>query len=139
VLQDTFVKLWRHSAAYDARKSRPFTWAVTILRRTCIDQLRKQRRQPPGATLPEDDHASEEFFTRETTRETTEINETSERLHAALTTLSAPQRAAVELALFSTLTQAEIAARLSQPIGSIKTWIRRGLLELRATLNESTQ
>jgi RNA polymerase sigma-70 factor (ECF subfamily) len=138
VLQDTFVKLWKHSAAYDARKSRPFTWAVTILRRTCIDQLRKQRRHPPGAALPEDDNATEEFFTRETTRQTTEVNETTERLHAALTTLSAPQRAAVELALFSTLTQAEIAARLAQPIGSIKTWIRRGLLELRATLNEST-
>jgi RNA polymerase sigma-70 factor, ECF subfamily len=139
VLQDTFVKIWRHAAGYDSRKSRPFTWAVTILRRTCIDQLRKQRRLPQLSALPADDSASAEFSTRETTRDTAEVNETTERLHAALATLSAPQRAALELALFSTLTQHEIAARLSQPIGSIKTWIRRGLLHLRETLNESAR
>ena len=45
-LQDTFVKLWRHAGEYDSRKSQPFTWAVTILRRTCLDHLRKRGRRP---------------------------------------------------------------------------------------------
>ncbi len=136
-LQDAFVKIWRHAADYDARKSRPFTWAVTILRRTCIDHLRKHRRFPDPLPLPEDDTAPTELFTRETTRQTTEVREATDLLRATLAAVSPPQRTALELALFSALTHAEIAARLSQPAGTVKTWIRRGLLELRATLNES--
>lgn len=137
-LQDTFVKIWHHAARFDARKSRPFTWAVTILRRTCIDHLRKQRRTPVVTSLPEDDRAPGEFAARETVRQTTEINETSARLNGVLATVSSPQRDALELALFSTLTHAEIAGRLAQPVGTIKTWIRRGLLDLRARLSEPT-
>lgn len=135
-LQDAFVKIWRHAAGYDARKSRPFTWAVTILRRTCIDQLRKHRRHPGALPLPEDDTAPAEFFTPEAARRTTEGHEAADLLRATLATISPPQRTALELALFSTLTHAEIAARLAQPAGTVKSWIRRGLLELRATLNE---
>lgn len=138
VLQDTFVKIWRHAAAYDARKSRPFTWAVTILRRTCIDHLRKHRHRPDAVPLPDDDSASTEFSAPETARQTTEVNETSQRLRATLSTITQPQRTALELALFSTLTQDEIALRLAQPVGTVKSWIRRGLLELRTTFNEVT-
>src|SRR3954469_16546082 len=83
-LQDTFVKIWRHADGYDARKSRPFTWAVTILRRTCIDHLRKQGRTPPTSPLPEDDAAPAEFATRETVRAATETHETTARLRGAL-------------------------------------------------------
>lgn len=135
-LQDAFVKIWRHATGYDARKSRPFTWAVTILRRTCIDHLRKHGRFPATVPLPEDDTAPAEFFTPETARWTTEVHEATDVLRATLATIAPPQRAALELALFSTLTHAEIAARLAQPAGTVKTWIRRGLLELRATPNE---
>jgi RNA polymerase sigma-70 factor (ECF subfamily) len=136
-LQDAFVKIWRHAPSYDARKSRPFTWAVTILRRNCIDLLRRQRRAPIGVPLPEDDIVPAELATRETTRYVTETNEMTARLHGALATVSSPQRDVLELALFSTLTHAEIAARLSQPVGTIKTWIRRGLLGLHDRLRES--
>ena len=135
-LQDTFVKIWRRAADYDARKSRPFTWAVTILRRTCIDYLRKQRRTAGVTSLPEDDLSPPELATRETVRQTTEFNETTDRVNGALATLASPQRDALELALFSTLTYPEIAVRLAQPVGTIKTWIRRGLLELRDRLGE---
>jgi len=137
-LQDTFVKIWNHAASYDGRKSRPFTWAVTILRRTCIDHLRRNRRLPGTVPLPEDDTALANFFPGETTRQTTEANETNDRVRTALATIAPPQRTALELALFSTLTHAEIAARLSQPAGTVKTWIRRGLLELRHTLTDAT-
>ena len=130
------MKIWRHAADYDSRKSRPFTWAVTILRRTCIDYVRKQRRTPGGTALPEDELAPPEFATRETIRHTTELNETTNRVNGALATLASPQRDALEMALFSTLTYPEIAARLAHPVGTIKTWIRRGLLELRDKLGE---
>jgi len=137
-LQDAFVKIWNHAATYDARKSRPFTWAVTILRRTCIDQLRQNRRSRSIVPLPEDDNIPPEFSAHETIRQTVEANETSERVHAILALIPPPQRTAVELALFSTLTHAEIATRLAQPAGTVKTWIRRGLLELRQTLADAT-
>jgi RNA polymerase sigma-70 factor (ECF subfamily) len=136
-LQDTFVKVWRHAAGYDARKSLPFTWAVTILRRTCIDRLRKHHHRPAVLPLPDDDTAPAVLATPETARRSAEGHETSDQLHATLAAIPPPQRNALELALFSTLTHAEIAAQLAQPVGTIKTWIRRGLLDLRHTLKHS--
>ena len=135
VLQDACVKLWLHAAHYDERKSRPFTWAVTLLRRTAIDYLRKKGRQPNLGPLPEDGTCLSELSTDENIHQTTEAHEAAECLRGALALLDAPQREALELALFSTLTHAEIATRLTQPPGSVKTWIRRGLFELRATLH----
>lgn len=138
VLQDSFLKIWRHAGSYDAQKSRPFTWAVTILRRTAIDRLRQQKRTPAASALPADDLLPAEFALAETARRTTEANETSARVRRVLATLASPQRDALELALFSTLTHAEIATRLAQPPGSVKTWIRRGLRDLRQTLSSAT-
>ena len=135
-LQDAFVKIWRHAGSYDARKSQPFTWAVTLLRRTCIDHLRKKRRRPEALPLPADDTAGAELATPETARRTTEVHEAADRLRATLATIAPPQRTALELALFSTLTHAEIAAQLAQPAGTVKSWIRRGLFDLRGILNE---
>jgi RNA polymerase sigma-70 factor (ECF subfamily) len=135
VLQDACMKIWRHAGSYDPQKSRPFTWAVTILRRTAIDRLRQLRRTPAAVPLPADDFAPTEFVTGENTRRTTEAHEAAARVRSVLATLASPQRDALELALFSTLTHAEIAARLAQPLGSVKTWIRRGLSDLRETLS----
>lgn len=134
VLQDAFVKVWRHAGSFDPQLSRPFTWMVTILRRTAIDHLRRARRGPALASL----EVSGELATGETTRATAEAHEGAERAREILATLPPPQRDALELALFSTLTHAEIAAQLALPVGTVKTWIRRGLLELRTTLNEAT-
>jgi len=137
VLQDACLKIWRNAGSYDAEKSRPFTWAVTILRRTAIDHLRKHQRTPAPLPLPTDDFAPAELTLGENARRTAEGNETSARVRGVLATLASPQRDALELALFSTFTHAEIAARLAQPLGSVKTWIRRGLSDLRQTLSSS--
>ena len=137
ILQDAFVKIWRNAASFDSRKSRPFTWAVTIVRRTCFDHLRKHRRLPPTGPLPADDGAPEGYFPVETVRREAEAREDSERVLGALNGVPANQRRALELALFSGMTQSEIAQRLEQPVGTVKSWIRRGMLDLRANLNES--
>ena len=136
-LQDAFVKIWRNAASFDSRKSRPFTWAVTILRRTCIDHLRRRRRLLFTTPLPTDDGAPEGCSSGETVRRETEAREDSERVLGALEGVPANQRRALELALFSGMTHDEIARRLEQPIGTVKSWIRRGMLDLRTTLNES--
>ena len=135
LLQDAFVKIWRHAAAYDSRRSRPFTWAVTILRRTCIDHLRKRRRIP--VTTPLSFETVPDHSAGGTARQVAEAHEDSERLQGALAALDADQRHALELALFSALTHAEIAEHLAQPVGTVKSWIRRGLLGLRTTLTDS--
>ena len=137
LLQDAFVKIWRGAAYYDSRKSRPFTWAVTIVRRTCIDHLRRHRLRTVEATR---DLAMEVALQPEpvdSPRQATALREDAERVHLALTQMPKPQRAALELALFSGYTHAEIAAQLGEPVGTVKSWIRRGLLELRSHLNRS--
>ena len=134
VLQDTCLKIWRNAGSYDAQKSRPFTWAVTILRRTAIDHLRKHHRTPPVQPFPADDLAPAELSLGEEARRSAETHETAARVREVLTAFPSPQREALELALFSTLTHAEVAAQLAQPLGSVKTWIRRGLADLRQTL-----
>jgi len=137
VLQDAFVKIWRNAASYDSRKARPFTWAVTILRRTCFDLLRKRRRLLPTSPLRAEDAAPEGPSSGDIVRRDADVREDTERMRGALEDAPAAQRRALELALFSGMTQAEIAQRLGQPVGTVKSWIRRGLLDLRANLNDT--
>ena len=136
LLQDTFVKIWRSAAAYDSRKSRPFTWAVTILRRTCIDHLRKRRHLPVTTPLLADADATPDYSAGETVRHATEEREDSARVRGALAEIPPNQRRALELALFSEMPHSELAQHLEQPVGTVKSWIRRGLLGLRSTLTD---
>jgi RNA polymerase sigma-70 factor (ECF subfamily) len=138
MLQDAFMKIWRGAASYDPRKSRPFTWAVTVTRRTCIDHLRKRRRIPQASQLLADDDATLDYSASDSVRRAAESSEDSERIHGALAGAPPNQRRALELALFSGMTHTEIAQRLEQPVGTVKSWIRRGLLDLRTTLTEPT-
>lgn len=137
LLQDAFLKIWRHASGFDERRSRPFTWAVTIVRRTCIDHLRRHRREPSPSPLG-DDAAASAVSGLDSPLRATMAGEDREQVQRALGRLPGPQREALDLALFSGLTQAEIAARLQQPVGTVKSWIRRGLLDLRAALNAAT-
>jgi RNA polymerase sigma-70 factor (ECF subfamily) len=139
LLQDAFVKIWRNAAFYDSRQSRPFSWAVTILRRTCIDHLRKRKRVPSGTPLPDDASATPDGSTEVNGRRMAEAREDADRLSAALERISPNARHALELALFSELTHSEIALHLDQPVGTVKSWIRRGLLDLRVALNDSNR
>lgn len=134
-LQDAFVSIWRHAGNYDPQKSQPFTWAFTILRRSCIDYLRKQHRSVRVAGTIDENKALPSAET-DSARESAERQETAAQLRSALAEISPPQRDALELALFSALTHPEIAERLGQPLGTVKSWIRRGLLDLHAAFNE---
>lgn len=138
MMQDAFVKIWRNAASYDARKSRPFTWAVTIMRRTCFDHLRKRRRIPVTTPLAAEAGAASGLQEGEDLRATVEAAEDSGHLRRALADLPTGQRGALELALFSDKTHAEIASSLGQPIGTVKSWIRRGLVDLHNTLSSQS-
>jgi RNA polymerase sigma-70 factor, ECF subfamily len=135
-LQDAFVKIWQHAASFDSRKSRPFTWAVTITRRTCIDRLRKRQRQVPTTPFDTGTEARASGPLAQGAADVAEAREDSERLLDALSAIPKNQRNALELALFSEMTHFEIARRMDQPVGTVKSWIRRGLLGLRANLTD---
>lgn len=138
IVQDVFVSLWERAASFEAGRGSAFAWAVALTRNRAIDRLRMRRRRsdlladsfaadiPGGQSMPETDTAGNLAFKEE-----------SVAVRAALSTLPSEQVRALELAFFSGLTQQEIAARLSEPLGTVKARIRRGLLKLRDTLTRS--
>jgi RNA polymerase sigma-70 factor (ECF subfamily) len=127
-----YEQVWRQAAEYDSQRGRPLVWLMMLTRSRAIDRLRavgrqRQRQEPLDSTMtflapvldPEED-----AITAERCR----------LVQTALASLSAEQREAIELAYFEGLSQSEIAQRLQQPLGTIKTRIRLGMMKLRDRL-----
>lgn len=129
LLQDCFVKIWRSAGSYDPSRARAFTWMVTILRRGCIDYLRRRR-------LPAAEADAAEGSTGDVVRAAAAQHEKTEQVAHALENLAEGPRAALELALFGGFTYDEIARRLGRPLGTVKAWIRRGLVTVRSELQD---
>jgi RNA polymerase sigma-70 factor (ECF subfamily) len=134
VLQDVFVQIWEKAPLYDPKRGKPITWAVTLTRYKAIDRLRSsQRRGRLEEEVQREAETMEKFDGRSSFDAVASI-ETGELVRAALQTLTADQREAIELAFFSSLTQLEIAERLKEPLGTIKARIRRGMMRLREVI-----
>jgi RNA polymerase sigma-70 factor, ECF subfamily len=129
VVQEVFSQAWRSAARYDRARGSVIGWLLMITRTRAIDKIRARRARPdtfdavPPDMLPAS-QAPDEI----------EVAEQAAVVRAALLSLPDAQRTALELAYYEGLTQAEIAARLSEPLGTIKTRIRTGLMSLRARL-----
>ncbi|HMA34828.1 MAG TPA: sigma-70 family RNA polymerase sigma factor [Chloroflexia bacterium] len=138
---DVFLKLWQRPYMYDATRGAFVNWFLTIVHNNAIKHLRsRQRTQPmsgPGVDGAEEMPAPE-LADREAGQSSVEDllgqAETSQVIHAALAQLNTQQRAALELAYFRGMTQSEIAAYLQEPLGTVKTRIRTGMLKLRSSL-----
>lgn len=133
IVQDVFLTLWEKASDFSRERGSAFGWAVTLTRHRAIDRLRlRQRRrelldQPAAghfATAAASPSAEEALAARETAR----------AVRSAVAGLPTEQQRALELAFFGGLTQQEIAARLQEPLGTIKARIRRGLFRLREIL-----
>jgi RNA polymerase sigma-70 factor (ECF subfamily) len=134
VLQDVFIQIWEKAPLYDPSRGKPMTWAVTMTRNKAIDRLRSTMRRN---RLQEDVQREAETFEQFDDRNSFEAaasGDTSMLIRGAMEQLSKDQREAIELAFFSSLTQAEIAERLNEPLGTIKARIRRGMMKLKAVL-----
>jgi len=122
VVQEVFVQVWRQAARFDPNRGSPEAWLCTMARSRALDRLRRRtsRREEPGDASPP----------------STEAPKTEEALavRKALEGLSGDQRRALELAYYEGLTQSEIAARLGEPLGTIKTRIRTAMIRLREVL-----
>lgn len=135
VVHDVFITLWENAATFDSSRGSAFSWAVTLTRNRSIDRLRTRsnRARLLGSSVP-DDLGYPEAAPLAGGGDHADLSDRAVAVRSALAELPAEQQRALELAFFSGLTQKEIAEKMSEPIGTVKARIRRGLLKLRDTL-----
>ncbi len=132
LLQEVYLQIWQQADAYDVERGRPVTWILTIARSRALDRLRKldvRSRTAVAATR-------EQSFTTENAVDTCLHLEQAELVHSALIEIPEKQRQALLLAYYEGLTQTQIAERLSEPLGTIKTRMRNGLLKMHDLLSK---
>lgn len=134
VLQDLFLQLWRNAARFDASRGSLPAWLLVIARNRAISRLRTRRNRELVAE-EEDDYAAT-FISSQNIEEETYRTELTERVKAALVQLPAEQRQALELAYFEGMTQSEIAAATSSPLGTVKTRVRTAMQSLKRLLDD---
>ena len=130
ILQEVFVKIWRNASSYDPAKASPMTWLAAIARNRALDEARKRK---PATLDPEAEelHIAAPEVDPLAGRQR---NEELTRLVACLDGLDAERRRIVVLAYCQGLSRDELAARFARPVATIKTWLRRSLLQLRECL-----
>jgi len=133
VLQEVFWQVWREASQYDARRGSPEAWLVMRAKTRAIDRLRSIRRRDRTFVAPVDESVAR--GTEEPAENPAVVAEDRSLIQSALAQLPEPQRRVIELAFFDGLTQSEIAARLGEPLGTVKTRARLGLERLRGALS----
>ena len=142
VLQEAYVNIWNAAPTYSAVKAQPMTWLMTIARHKALDALRSTRSERAHVQRPlradEDDDGSSGLpdLADERLGPLDQMLQSLEaqRLRRCLQALEASQRQAIALAFYDGLTHVELAARLRQPLGTVKAWVRRGLARLKPCL-----
>jgi len=133
--QEVFLRLWRQGGSYQHSRGAFLTWLLSVTHNMAIDEIRRRKRRPVAVDGADDDQT---LSALPDTRTDVENAAWLTSLHAivreALQDIPPSQRHAIELAYFSGLTQREIAERLNEPLGTIKTRMRLGLLKLRERL-----
>jgi RNA polymerase sigma-70 factor (ECF subfamily) len=135
VLQETFVKAWSNATMFDAVRGSEAAWLISIARSRGIDRLRarKIRSDRENDAGREISHRSA-FVEHATGAEDAIRNQEQKAVRGALAELPDAQRIALELAYFEGLSQSEIAARLNEPLGTVKTRMQLGMKKLRERL-----
>src|SRR6218665_2583571 len=133
VLQEAYVKVWHAAGSYRPELGTVGTWMGTIVRRSAIDRLRRQKSE--GLTMPEPDGDLLEDDGPGPLERMLEDDD-ARRLARCLEHLDERQRESVRLAFFHGLTHSELAETMSAPLGTVKAWVRRGLEKLKGCLHE---
>ena len=131
LVQETFLRVWNSAAAFDATRGAPGPWLLTVARNRAIDYLRGRGRQNKNETeLKETDLAA--LFVD---LPADVLNfDSARQVKRALECLGPQQRQAIELAYFEGMSQTEIAERMGQPLGTVKTWMRRAMQQMRESM-----
>jgi RNA polymerase sigma-70 factor (ECF subfamily) len=128
LLQEAFLAIWQKASQYAPERGTPMAWMAMIVRHRAIDRMRMAKRRPQetgieaaGAHVKADGDAH--------------IKQACFDVSKALATLPENHRTAVTLAFVEGLTHEELALRLNAPLGTVKSWVRRGLLAMKESLN----
>ena len=136
VVQEVFSRAWTQAKRYDATRGSVASWLLHMSRGLAIDRLRSKRAKPDSAPLPHETAVVELPDPALGAEHGVLTAESAAGLRMALAALPLIQRVAIELAYFEGLTQTQIAERLEQPLGTVETRIRTGLLKLREALGD---
>lgn len=132
ITQEAFVRVWQRARDYSADRGLPLTWMSAIVRNLCIDRLRRERGDVALDDAPgRDSWADPDPDPLEQTLRSADAR----RLAACMEGLDPVQRRAIRLAFFTGLTHDQLAAHLGQPLGTVKSNIRRGLMRLKTCLD----
>jgi RNA polymerase sigma-70 factor (ECF subfamily) len=131
LVQEVFLQVWRQAQSYSPERGSPEAWLITMTRSRAIDKLRSMRRRDMSPLSP-DEPARMEGGAQ--VAPPTEASEAKLMLQGVLARLPETHRMVLELAYFDGLTQSEIAARIREPLGTVKTRMRAGLERLRGFL-----
>lgn len=139
VLQEVYVNVWRACSGFDAAQSQPLTWLTSIARNRAIDSLRRAQTQPQlqTATISDDEDRNVYDDTADQNPGPLELLSRASDTRAlshCMQVLPAPQRQSLALAFYDGLSHAEVAQKMGQPLGTVKSWVRRALLSLKSCL-----
>lgn len=134
VLQQGYLKIWDHAGDYRRDKAQAMTWMGAIVRNQAIDMIRRNAHRPTVT-----DSVDELHWLADDAPNPQEVADQvyqGQALHECLDQLEEKQRRALWLAYFKGMTHEELAQYLDKPLGTVKSWVRRGLLRLKKCLDE---
>jgi RNA polymerase sigma-70 factor (ECF subfamily) len=138
VLQETFVQIWNRASMFDSVRGSEIAWLISIARSRGIDRMRSRRvRGEREQEAMRDISVRSANVHTDVATENVIVHEQSRAVRQALEQLPENQRSALELAYFEGLSQSEIATRLNQPLGTVKTRMQLGMKKLRESLREA--
>jgi RNA polymerase sigma factor (sigma-70 family) len=144
VLQEVYVNVWRSASSFDAAQSQPLTWLTRIARNRAIDSLRRAQTQPQFESRfsgEEEDHDVYDDKADDAPGPLDLLSQASDAraLTDCMQDLSASQRQSVAMAFYDGLSHAEVAEKMGQPLGTVKSWVRRALTSLKGCLESAAQ
>jgi len=137
VFLDVYKQIWRQASSYNSERGAPIAWILTITRSRALDRIRAHKRdqklKEQFTVEPQTDYTSSD------PEKDLELSERAAIVRSALCALPPEQREVIELAYYCGLSHTEIATRLSQPLGTVKTRVRLGMIKLRELLSPAME
>ncbi len=134
VLQESFMNVWNSAASFDPAVAGPMTWLINIVRNRAIDSLRSRKTERATTFALDDEALQVAADERQQPQALLDDGLARLKIDACMAQLDAPQRQALALAYYRGMVHTEIAAALGAPLGTAKSWVRRGLDKLEACL-----
>jgi RNA polymerase sigma-70 factor (ECF subfamily) len=134
VVQDAFLRVWRHAARFDPTRGTAITWMATIVRNLAIDVKRS-----PAAEATDDSALTVIPFNGRSALDEIEANDNHRRLNEVMKTLDPMKRKLVVAAYINGDSREELSERFGAPVNTIKTWLRRAVLDMRAALEAEAE